>query len=403
MVAITGPVEIKDRFLKIQDLLTELLPLVSAWDLNAIEGERLSHPWIDQISQLSPEEQYHLDGQRNFQILKDPTWIKTLELIKELTSYKKSSFSPVNLKTLGKKKKQHELERLYSLLEKEGGKSAVDFGGGVGNLAYFLEQNLSMKVDVLERDPDLISSGIKKLSKYDSKITFTKVDVSFPPTSIPSLANSELSIGLHTCGEFANNMIRGCIFNRSQKSINFGCCYSKIKNNDYHLSSLSDKNLVLNYRALSAATLGFSVVPKEIYDYRLKIMKYKFSFYHWLYKTHGILEFCSMSNARRSLYKNNFSGFVHINLEKFFPQIAIPSPQELNYFFESDDNLKLNNYFKSYYTIARYIGELLESYILCDRALFLQENNYQSEIMEVFDSTISPRNKAIIATRINNN
>ena len=256
-----------------------------------------------------------------------------------------------------------------------------------------------MNVMVLEQDEKLIEKGRKKLNKLNSKVCFHehRVGVDHLDLSLIQVEKNQMAIGLHTCGHFANDMLRDCVKTKVQKIINFGCCYSKIKDQDYNISKAADRSLIFNQRALSSATLGFGPIPTEFFHYRKKIMNYKFSFYHWLFKETGYLEFCSMSNARRSLYQMPFDQFVYKNLEKFFPKITHPGSHKLIEFFESDENRKLNKYLESYYALSRFFGPLLESYLLCDRALYLQDNGYKVDILEVFDHQISPRNKAIIA------
>jgi len=392
--------QLEHRFLEIQDLLKELLPFISAWDIDVIKGNRIDHPWIESIYHFSPEQKFQFDGARESSILQDRQWLKVIKMIKDLVHFKKLSSHDHHLNIMGKKKKQHEFNQLYSLLENDKGKSVVDFGGGVGNLAYFLESNLDMQVNVLEKDETLITTGIKRLSRFDSKISFTQKNITSHPNEFNLLKDSQLAIGLHTCGNFAHDMFKICIKNNSPYIINFGCCYSKIQDDNYHLSKLSDKTLLFNSRALCAATLGFSPVSREIYDYRNKILTFKFSFYHWLEKNATLSRFFSMSNSRRNLYKNDFAGFMRINLKKLFPQLKVPNDQDLTDFLDSEENQNLNDYFMAYYAIARYVGELLEAYLLCDRALFLAEQNYECDILEVFDSKISPRNKAIVAKKL---
>ena len=387
---------LESRFKRIAVLIAEYLPFIDQWDLEVIQGKRFEHPWIDALRKLDKDKLALFDAQREYKILDDPKWIKLVEDIERLSSFDSIELIPNTITPLGNQKKQHELKRLYSFLSNDKEKSAVDFGGGVGNLAYFLEQDLQMDVTVLEKNLELIKTGRAKLKKLGSHVHFQECHIC-QEEDHPEY-NKELAIGLHTCGNFANDMFRTCIHNHTKKIVNFGCCYSKIKNNDYNLSSLSNKKLEFNQRALSSATLGFGPVPLEFYDYRTKIMDYKYTFYHWIYKEHGILEFCAMSNARRSLYKHNFSEFVNINLDKFFKHLPHPQAESINSFHESDENKELNEYLLAYYAISRYIGKLLEVYILCDRALFLKENNYDVRIQEVFDPLISPRNKAIVAS-----
>jgi hypothetical protein len=390
--------KLEDRLKRISVILQDNLALFSSWDMDAIEGKRLNQKWLDELSKLSAEDLASFDAQRNYKILQDPQWLNLQSDIHELSSFPKFEISTNIIQTLGKKKKQHELNQLHQLLINDKKKTSFDFGGGVGNLASFLEKELEMDSHVIERDEALIESGIKKLAKLSppSKITFHKADVS-SKSQIPFLKNTDLGIGLHTCGNFATDMFRVCIENKVKKIVNFGCCYSKITDDDYNLSSKSDKSLHLNSRALSCATLGFEEVPIELFQYRCNIMDYKYSLYNWLYLKFKSTDFKAMSNSRRSLYKQNFEEFSMVSLDKFFPDITKPAQGELISFYETIQNQNLLKYFKCYYALSRYFGPLIESYILCDRALFLQESGYNVEIYEVFDPVISPRNKVILA------
>ena len=105
-----------------------------------------------------------------------------------------------------------------------------------------------------------------------------------------------------------------------------------------------------------------------------------------------------MSNSRRTLFNLDFEEFSFKALEKFFNHIPLPKVGELNEFYKSKKNQDLLKYFKAYYALSRYFGPLIESYILIDRALYLKEKGYNIKILEVFSPSISPRNKAIIAT-----
>ena len=392
--------KLETRLQKASKLLKEFLPLIDQWDKNVIEdfGCKFDHPWISKVMAFSDDEMTRFDAKRESTLLDDESWKVTIGLIEEICSFPKAEIVESNITTLGKKKKQHELNSLYSLLSFEKGKStkAVDFGGGVGNLAYFLEKEIGMEPLVLERDEDLVASGKLKLSKLESKVHFVLCDVC-EAKKISELDEQEFAIGLHTCGNFANYMLKHCAQSKVKKIVNFGCCYSKILENEYHLSSHADRTLVFNQRALLAATLSFGEVKTEFYEFRLRILKYKYSFYHWMTKKHGIMEFCAMSNSRRSLYDLSFYDFILKTLEKFYPDLAKPTEQEMVDFYEGRENVDLNKYFQSYFSLSRYFGQVLETYILCDRALFLQERGYNVEIKAVFEHEISPRNKAIIA------
>jgi hypothetical protein len=392
--------KLETRLQKASKLLKEFLPLIDQWDKNVIEnyGGRFEHPWITEVMTFSDDEMTRFDAKREASLLSIDSWNKTFSLIEEVCHFPSIDIIESNITTLGKKKKQHELNSLYSLLKSDKGNEtkAVDFGGGVGNLAYFLEKEIGMDPLVLERDSDLVTSGKLKLSKLDSKVNFITCDVC-EAEEIPELSKREFAIGLHTCGNFANHMLKHCAQSKVAKIVNFGCCYSKILENEYHLSTFADRSLNFNQRALLAATLSFGEVKTEFYEFRLRILKYKYSFYNWMTKKHGIMEFCAMSNSRRSLYDLSFYEFILKTLEKFYPDLQKPTELEMVEFFDSEENIALNKYFQSYFSLSRYFGQVLETYILCDRALFLQERGYNVEVKAVFEHEISPRNKAIIA------
>ncbi len=392
-------VNLQNKLKKTAHILNKYLPLISQSDLAVISGSEINHKWITGLMKLDRDDLVRFDAQREHTLLNDPEWLELVDDIEDLSRFRKVEVNEIELKTFGNVKKQHELKQLYFFMSEDSGKSVADFGGGVGNLAYFLEGELEMKVTVLEKDLALIDKGKKKLSKMNSQVLFNHCHVC-SNSSTANLENIEVAVGLHTCGNFATDMFRTCMENKIQKIINLGCCYSKIKDDDYNLSVHSDKSISFNERALSSAIQSFNKVPVEFYKYRERIMKFKLSFHHWLFSEHSHLAFCSMSNARKSLYENSFGDYVQICLSKFFTEIMVPDKKNVELFYQSERNTYLNEYFSAFYALRRYLGKLVEIYILCDRALFLEENGYSVDIVEVFNPAISPRCNAIVATKI---
>lgn len=384
------------------EILEEYLPFISQMDMDIIENfdKRIKHTWMKKVESFNDEELIRFDADREFELLDCPNWIDLINKIRSITKFDKVEVGPRNLSSYGNLKKQHELSTLYSYLEDLKSKEieVVDFGGGVGNLAFFLEDELQMIPTVIEKDLELIRKGESRVNKKNSKICFehSLVDQDF---RLEKLGSKDLGIGLHTCGNFAVDMIKTCAAGSIKQVLNLGCCYSKIQDNQYHFSSKANRSLIFNSRALAGATLGFGKTTREIYDFRIRIMNYKFSFYHYIYKHHGILEFCPMSNSRRSLYQLSFFEFMTKSLEKYYPDFKLKDKEYVDEFYKSKANTALNSYFQNYYSISRYIGEVLEIYLLCDRALYLQELGYNVEIKQFFDPNISPRNKGIIGLK----
>lgn len=395
--------KLEERLAICSKILSEYLPFISQLDQNVIENfdSRLQHQWIEQITKFSNDDIAKFDALRNYKLLQDQEWISLIEKIKEVSNFDSIKSEDYDFTSYGNKKKKHELSILYSyfLTKDVRDQNVVDFGGGVGNLAFFLENELGMNPLVLEKDPALVEKGKSRSNKESKKTTFKQVHID-QDCQINELNDQQIGIGLHTCGNFAVDMMNCCSENELEQIVNFGCCYSKIQNNRYNLSEHSNKELIFNQRALASATLAFGKTTIDIYNYRLKIQDFKFSFYNLVFNKYQLLRFFPMSNSRRSLYQLSFNDFFKNCLKKYYPNLNPISQSEVESFYQSTKNRELNQYFKVYYAISRYIGEVLEIYLLCDRALYLQSKGYTVEIKQFFDPSISPRNKAILAKRL---
>lgn len=81
---------------------------------------------------------------------------------------------------------------------------------------------------------------------------------------------------------------------------------------------------------------------------------------------------------------------------KWCTSISIPSVWQLSYCFACFQEL-----IGPFWSLRAALGPLVETYILLDRLLFLQEqgNSIEASLFPIFNPTLSPRNMAIIARR----
>ncbi len=337
---------LESRFSQIRLLLEEALPMVSQDDQKVIKNfdDRLQRNFYTKLQKMSAEEFYQFDGLRKSYLLEDNVWMNLIDKMSRLIKFPRRDFYPedrVERRAYGKKKKQYELNACHELFHGLKPLKVYDFGGGVGNLSHYLNTHFAVSSSVIDANENLIIKGRSKLK--------TNKGISFIHTVVDekcdlNLDSNSLGVGLHTCGNFAFDMLKVCSHKKIKHIVNFGCCYSKITNHKYHLSQNSQKKPFLNYRALA------------------------------------------------------FKDFVSITLKRFFPHLKPPAEKSLMSFYKSHPNRQLIKYFTAYYACSRYFGELVEAYLLVDRALYLQQKGYESHIFEVFDPQISPRNKAIVAT-----
>ena len=156
-----------------QSILVKYIDLYSQEDEFVIKGTKVDHPWLEEIQNLNQEDKILFDAKRDSTKLIHPEWAIFTRQLNELRRFEKIPDQPILEGILGKDKKRHELTQLDTLLKPYNGLSTIDFGGGVGNLAHFLENSANMRVHVIEQNEKLISKGQEKLKKLKSK-TSTK-------------------------------------------------------------------------------------------------------------------------------------------------------------------------------------------------------------------------------------
>lgn len=389
---------LENRIEVIKLIIQNYLYLVTQNDLDVLKNfdGRIKHHFYDLYQKLTPLEKARFDAGREYDLIEDEEWLKLIKDIKLNSQFKKLPLNKNKLNVLGNKKKQHELHQLETLLNSHRTKKVADFGGGVGNLSVFMAEHLNMEPTVFDYDTDLIRTGQEKIKKNTKKaISFKEFDVCKDNFEDKDF---EFGIGLHCCGSFGTELIKLFGENHFVDSMLFSCCYSKIKDEDDYKLSSHAIDFELNTRALSSATLSFNKVELNLYQFRLKIIDYKYSFYHLLGKKHDQYGFFSMSNSRRNLYKLSFYEFYLDSINKYCSDISPLSKDEVESFFYSNQNRELVEYFTTYYAFSRYIGEAIETYILLDRAIYLKEKGAKVEIIEAFDPEISPRCKGIKAS-----
>lgn len=387
--------EIRGSLKESKTLLGNLLEFISQDDAKVIQNwnNRFEHEWLSKVQALSFEKRFIFDGLRDYSLIQDSNWLELISNIKMLSDVPSAveKIESLDIQPPGNKKKQHELKTLLQFFQNDRNQKIADFGGGVGNSSAFLMEQLEWQPTILEGNEELIKKGKKK---FKNRLNYIHgmIDSNF---SSKELSHCDMAFGLHTCGNFAVDMMNSCMEAKIPKIVNFGCCYSKIEDERYYVSQ-ENKPFELNRRALSAGTLSFDKTTKDFYEFRLKIMDYKYSFYHLFFKEYGEVKFQAMSNSRRSLYQLSFFEFYQMTMKRFFPEKKLLSEEEVMGFFNSRENRELLSYFQSYYAISRYIGELVESYILLDRAKMGENAGYKASILKFFDPLISPRCKGII-------
>jgi len=311
-----------------------------------------------------------------------------------------------------KHKKKHEIDsiapRLKYFHEQKKFERIIDIGGGVGHLSRILAYYYSIESKCLDRDENFIKIGEERLKKfkvpiYAAPISFSKIEFGNPNDEaiLSELIHNNhfFSVGLHTCGELSLKVINTTISNQGVGLLSFGCCYHKFQSNQYFpLSNYYKENfdLSMNLYAMTLATRAHRDHNFQNFINKKNVKYYRTALHLLLVKFFNLNHVHEVGEVHVREYSKSFSDYAISRLEHLKIQHSL-SKETIEEFYLDLDNQKLLQeiFLKS---LMRWsIGRPLEIYLLLDRAIYLEENNYEVKIEEYFDEALSPRNIGILA------
>ncbi|PKU83860.1 hypothetical protein MA16_Dca020743 [Dendrobium catenatum] len=282
-------------------------------------------------------------------------------------------------------KKKHEVEILAAAVSTVArgvnAQKIIDVGSGQGYLSQVLSFEYQLSVVAIDSSlhhSSVTSARANRIKKhYAAKLPGDEL-LKVPQTVTCQVLSSEslaaLSIrtvgkngnigylvlaGLHACGDLSVNMLRAFVDCEQVKAlINVGCCYNLVSEESSEKTSMISGFPLSNGAKLSGLTLG-----KNARDLA-----------------------CQSAERWKSLTKK--AALQNFELHAFRATFQM-----------------MQEFIGPYWSLRASLGPLIETYILLDRLLFLQEHGNFAEVQLVplFDPTLSPRNVAIVARKIDAN
>lgn len=310
-----------------------------------------------------------------------------------------------------KPKKEHEIRILAPIISelyhRKNLDEVIDIGGGIGKLAHVLSNYFNLKVTSIDMDPALQKTG-RERNKNNAKdpsnlVNYQTTQLKAGDLQLKNLfTGDKLSLGLHTCGDLANSQFDLSIEAKTKSLVNLGCCYYRLSRADrYNISqfSQSNKNLKLNKYALTLATRAHVKLDHWDFEYKSIVKNYRYTLHLYLHDVLGITEQVNCGNSMEKLYRSDFATYTREQLKRV-NLTTNDSDETLNNYYNDPRRLKLVNQMILSAIIRGIFGRPLELYLLVDRCLYLQENGYEVQLLELFDEVESPRNLAIIGNLI---
>lgn len=356
-------------------------------------------PWVEELETKSISELVNLEN--NFEMNSIyPEFKELLQEIKSLIDFPvyRNVESKLKITTPGiRQKKEHEISQMAAMVESLENINLIDIGAGAGYLSERLTLNRNRFSYCIDCDETLQKSGIKRIGNKDfsnlEKIEFKNFYFNENAPNFKKIYDQSLVIGLHACGDLSSDIIHYFQKESLEYLMVIGCCYQKLTNK-YNLSKIAQSgNLRLTTNQLNLAARSYSLSSNSSLNRKLKIRRYRYMLHCYLYSL-GHKDFIPTGKTKLKDYDRNFGEYANTYAQKF-----IMSKKDAQSFSEETSNIKIVE--KIIYTdlIRGLFGRVIEAYIALDRAIYLEENNRNVSIFELFERSQSPRNLAIFVSR----
>lgn len=368
--------------------------------------ESYNPEWLVALSKLDEQELFEFDSRQKIPNSFPQDLALWWQQIDRLTEFPKVKMSPPQFDdwTWHKvtEKKRHELCQIVSLIPKDKNYKFLDLCAGVGHLSRVLSGHYCMNSTVVDFDQDLIEKGKSRLQKYPLPFTpqvqFLQRDIR--KSGIQDLVmQSDFSLALHNCGDLSLIHLKGIKSLSQHDFMNIGCCYYKMPVEGHTNLSNKAKELNLPWTSIALYLATRAHYQKDIKDFRNKIQVKLFR-----YALHLLLEelqhpIQSVGEIAVRYYWGAFSEYALLKLSEHQIQHSLTAEELEAYYRDQNIQKKIKQMILA--NLIRWqLGRVLESFIILDRALFLEDHGHACNVVALFDEQISPRNLAIISQNI---
>ena len=406
-----------DHKARYQALVEFLLPYQEIWRNeimlqypHSLEG--YNPLWIEELKgHTAPHKTWPLIQNVGWNQLKAPGLAAFHAKLQELTQFPAlESLRPMKTVRLSWihiiPKKRHELERLAPLVASllEGKEQLVDIGGGQGHLAQTVAHHYGAKVLSLDMDPELQATGKHwqevKWETSPHQVEFKLHKVERRDKVFAGLMNEHtVTTGLHTCGPLAVAHLEAAVLARATV-LNMPCCYHKQGLEDCNLSTVAQGlPLDFNQYALTLASGAHFRVSEADIVFRNQIKLYRYTLHFLLHHEFEVKEQVKLGPCAPEFYHGPFPRYVHEQLKRLGLE-SNWSDERLQAYLERPAQQELIQGMLAAAILRDALGRALEAAIICDRAIWMEEQGYAVELIEVFDPHISPRSLGLVARRI---
>jgi hypothetical protein len=301
------------------------------------------------------------------------------------------------LRRLETPRKRAQVEALAKLTPPllQGASRVVEVGSGHGHLAREVAEQIEGPVLGLELDR-AISARANDLENR-GRLSFQAVDVLREGLT---LNEGDCALGLHACGELGDTVVTA-VAERAKSLLLVGCCLQKQR---------AERRFALNQERLRAAELSFSssilalsnLTPREQGNEasraeNVRAREHRIALHALLVQELGSLRFgAELDGIPRRAPLGEFTRMV----EAAFRARSLVHPSAKRVEQALSAATVLHSRMRRCALPRLALGRALETFVLVDRALYLEQAGFEVQVGTAFPKELSARNLTLVARRL---
>ncbi|HVL00047.1 MAG TPA: methyltransferase, partial [Dongiaceae bacterium] len=272
----------------------------------------------------------------------------------------------------------------------------LEWCGGKSHLGFVLQRCSGQPVTALEWNADLVEQANQRAQQWQSNLQSYQVDVLAPAVE-DFLRRDQRIVALHACGDLHLNLLRLTALHGVQQVQLAPCCYQKIADAQYRPLSQAAQRipLLLNRLELQLAVIETVTAGEYQQRQRLRLQAKRLGFDCLQRDVRNLNEFLPVPSLPGDWVRADFKDFCHHCAK--LKSLTLPEQVDWNY-YEQRGWQRLREV--SALDLVRFLFRRpLEIWLALDRALFLQEQGYETAIGTFCPRKVTPRNILIVAER----
>lgn len=265
----------------------------------------------------------------------------------------------------------------------------VDVGSGHGHLTRHLARQLDVPVEGWEIDEARVAVATRLPAAEQT--TFRELDVR---DALGELGPGDLVIGLHACGELADNAVRAAARAGAAVAI-VGCCLQKRRGERRPTSAVDLDPFSRDVLGLGNVALGDRGVEEPL-AVRLRSRENRIAL-RLVLEASGVTTF--PGEEMRGLNRRRAVGPLDDLVAACFTARRLPLPAPSLVTEQATIAAVIHARRRRWDLPRTLLGRLIEVWVAADRATALVEAGLAADVRLAFDAAESPRNLAVIATR----